>query len=156
MKASLAAVTALALTALSGAAPALAADIAAGERSFTSQCATCHVVQNAAGEVLAGRNARQGPNLYGVWGRKAGSGDGFRYGNSIVEAGEKGLLWAEASFVPYVLNPNDFLREYLDDRRARGNMAFRVRSEEDAKNIWAYITSLAPAPEAAGETKTDG
>lgn len=151
MKAPLAVATVLAL-----AAPAFAGDIAAGERAFTQQCATCHVVQNEAGEVLAGRNARQGPNLYAVWGRQAGSVEGFRYGNSIVQAGEKGLKWEEETFVAYVLNPNQFLRDYLGDSRARGNMAFRVRSEEDARNLWAYVTSLAPQPEEAGESKPEG
>jgi cytochrome c len=128
--------------------PALA-DLAAGERAFTQQCATCHVVQNEAGEVLAGRNARQGPNLYAVEGRIAGSVDGFRYGASIVKAGEMGLAWDEETFVAYVLNPNEFLRSYTGDNRARGNMAFRVRNEADARNLWAYITSLAPKAEEA-------
>lgn len=133
---------AIALLAL--AAPAAAQDIAAGERAF-NQCATCHVVENPEGTVLAGRNAKQGPNLYGVAGRQAGTVEGFRYGDSMVEAGEKGLVWDEATFVEYVQDPNKFLRTYLDNNRARGNMAFRVRSEDDARNLWAYITSLAPA-----------
>jgi cytochrome c len=71
-----------------------------------------------------------------------------------------GLAWDEETFVAYVQNPNEFLRSYTGDNRARGNMAFRVRNEADARNLWAYITSLAPAPEAveeeAGETATDG
>ncbi|MFN3643708.1 MAG: c-type cytochrome [Gemmobacter sp.] len=145
-------VAALAST-LAVATPALAGDPAAGERAF-GQCATCHVVQNEAGEVLAGRNARQGPNLYAIAGRQAGIVEGFRYGNSIVQAGEKGLAWDEDSFVAYVLNPNTFLRDYLGDNRARGNMAFRVRSEDEARNLWAYITSLAPQPEEEAEEAT--
>lgn len=118
-------------------------DAAAGEAVF-NQCQTCHVVVNDAGETLAGRNARTGPNLYNVAGRTAGSVDGFRYSRSMVEAGEAGLVWDEASFVAYVQDPTGFLREYLDSRRARGNMAFQVRSEEDAVNLYAYLVSLAP------------
>ncbi len=117
-------------------------DAAAGEAAF-NQCQTCHVVVNDAGETLAGRNARTGPNLYGVAGRTAGSVDGFRYSRSLPEAGEAGLAWTEETFVAYALDPTGFLREYLDDNRARGNMAFRVRSEEDAKNLYAYLFSLA-------------
>lgn len=152
MKAPLAAAAMLAL-----ATPALA-DIAAGERAFTQQCATCHVVQNEAGEVLAGRNARQGPNLYALEGRIAGSVDGFRYGAGIVKAGEMGLAWDEETFVAYVQNPNDFLRAYTGDNRARGNMAFRVRNEADARNLWAYLTSLAPKAEEVeeGEKPAEG
>jgi cytochrome c len=119
-------------------------DAAAGEALF-NQCQTCHVVVNDAGETLAGRNARTGPNLYGVAGRTAGSVDGFRYSSSMTEAGEAGLVWDEAHFVEYVQDPTGFLRGYLDDNRARGQMAFRVRSEDDAKNLYAYLASLAPA-----------
>jgi cytochrome c len=118
-------------------------DAAAGEESF-SQCQTCHVVADADGEVLAGRNAKTGPNLYGILGRQAGSVEGFRYGKSIVEAGENGLMWDEETFVGYVQDPTPWLREHLDDKRARGKMAFKVKTEEDARNLWAYIVSLAP------------
>ncbi len=47
-------------------------DAAAGESAF-KQCQTCHVIENEDGETLAGRNAKTGPNLYGVTGRTAGS-----------------------------------------------------------------------------------
>jgi cytochrome c len=135
--------------ALALAAPSLAQDIAAGERAY-AQCAACHVVQNAAGEILAGRAGRQGPNLYGMAGRVAGAYAGFRFSRALTEAGEKGLVWEEASFVAYVLNPNQFLRDYLGDPRARGNMALRVRSEQEARDLWAFITSLTPPPADAG------
>lgn len=142
-----------AVTAL--AAPAFAdghasGDAAAGEAVF-NQCQSCHVVQNDEGEILAGRRAKTGPNLYALPARVAGSVEGFRYRKSIVEAGEAGLMWDEASFVAYVQDPQGFLREYLDDNRARSGMSFRLRSEEDATNLWAYIASLSPAPEAADE-----
>ncbi len=119
---------------------ASAGDPAAGEAAFR-QCQTCHYVQNDAGEMLAGRASQQGPNLYRISGRQAGTAD-FRYGNSIVEAGEKGLFWDEDSFVAYTANPNGFLREFLDDRRARGSMAFQLRDENAARNIYAYIATF--------------
>ena len=88
--------------------PAHAGDPEAGKAAF-SQCQTCHVVANDAGEVLAGRNAKTGPNLYGVIGRVAGSVEGFRYGPSLVEAGEKGLVWDEETLVAYLQDPAAFL-----------------------------------------------
>ena len=118
-------------------------DAAAGEAAF-NQCQTCHVVVNDAGETLAGRNAKTGPNLYAIAGRQAGSVEGFRYSTAMVDAGEGGLMWDEASFVGYVQDPTAWLREHLDDNRARGKMAFKVRKEEDAVNLWAYLHSLAP------------
>jgi len=116
-------------------------DAAAGEAVFR-QCISCHVVVNDAGETLAGRNARTGPNLYAIAGRTAGSVEGFRYSPSLSAANEAGLVWDEAAFVAYVQDPTGYLREALDDSSARGAMAFRVRSEEDALNLFAYIDSL--------------
>ena len=118
-------------------------DAAAGEGVFR-QCASCHVVENEAGEVLAGRNAKTGPNLYGVAARPYGSVEGFRYSDSMVAAGEAGNIWTEAAFVPYVQDPTGHLREVLDDSSARGKMTFRLRGEEDALNVWAYLVSIGP------------
>jgi len=126
---------------------ALAGDAAAGEQAFARQCVNCHIIQNDAGEVLAGRNARQGPNLYGVFGRQAGTVDGFRYGDSIVQAGAAGLFWDEPTLIEYMQNPNNFLRAYLDNNRARGNMSFQVRNAADAENLAAYLATFSPAPE---------
>jgi cytochrome c len=126
--------------------PAFAAgDAAAGEKLF-NQCQTCHVVADEAGEVLAGRNAKTGPNLYAVIGRKAGGYPDFKYGDDMIAAGEKGLVWDEATFVAYVQNPSEFLQTYLEDPKARGKMMFQVKKPEDAEHLYAFIASLAPAP----------
>ena len=116
-------------------------DAAAGEAAFR-QCIACHVVVNDAGDTLAGRNARTGPNLYAIGGRAIGAQDGFRYSPAMAAAGEAGLVWEEENFVAYVQDPTGYLREALDDGSARGAMAFRVRSEEDARNLYAYLVSL--------------
>ena len=142
--------------AVMAATPALAeGDPAAGEEAFNRQCVACHVVVDGNGETLAGRNARTGPNLYAVSGRLIGSLEDFRYSSSLASLGtEQEMTWDEASFVGYVQDPTGWLRETLDDRRARGRMAFQVRSEEDATNLYAYLASLAPAPDAEGEAET--
>lgn len=116
-------------------------DAAAGEAAFR-QCVSCHVVSNADGEVLAGRNGRSGPNLYGIPGGAYGAVEGFRYSPSFVAANEAGLMWDEEAFVSYVQDPTGHLREVLGDNGARGAMAFRVRSEDDARNLYAFIASL--------------
>jgi cytochrome c len=131
------------------AAPAIAQDIEAGAKAF-NQCQTCHVVQNEAGEVLAGRNAKTGPNLYGLPGRVVGSYEGFKYGESIVAVGAAGQVWDEANFVEYVQDPAAYLKAKLGDDKAKSKMAFKVRSPEDAANLWAFIASLSPAPAADG------
>jgi len=136
-----AALAATVLTALPMTASAQSGDAAAGERAFRA-CQACHVVVNDAGDTLAGRNARTGPNLYGIAGRAAGSVDGFRYSASLSAAGEAGLVWDEASFAAYVQDPTGFLSDYLGDSGARGNMAYKVRKEQDAADLYAYLASL--------------
>lgn len=118
-------------------------DAAAGEEAFNRQCVSCHVVADADGNVLAGRNARTGPNLYDLAARGIGTHPDFDYGDSIVEVGESGEMWTEENFVAYVQDPTGWLRETLDNRRARGKMAFQVRSEEEAVNLYAYLATFA-------------
>ena len=117
-------------------------DAEAGEQQFNRQCVACHVVADAGGEVLAGRNARTGPNLFAVAGRQLGSVEGFRYGDSVVELGESGAAWTEEAFVGYVQDPTSWLREALENDRARGKMAYRVRNEQDALDMFAYLATF--------------
>lgn len=116
-------------------------DAAAGESAFR-QCQSCHVVQNEAGEVLAGRAAKTGPNLYGIAGATAGQVEGFNYSDGLVAAGAAGMVYDEATFVAYVQDPTAKIREASGDDGARSKMSFRVRKEEDAVNLYAYIQSL--------------
>ena len=123
-------------------------DAAAGEKVF-AKCQTCHVVANEAGEVLAGKGSKTGPNLYGMPGRVAGTYPEFKYGESIVALGATGFAWNEADFVTYVADPAKFLQTKLEDKKAKSKMMFKLPKEEDAKNVYAFIASLSPAPAAA-------
>ncbi|KIT14876.1 c-type cytochrome [Jannaschia aquimarina] len=123
-------------------------DAAAGESAFR-QCQSCHVVADPDGEVLAGRAARTGPNLYGVVGRVAGVVEDFRYSDIIVTAGEGGLVWDEANMVAYLLDPTGHLQEVTGEN-GRGKMSYRVRAEDDALNLYAFLAQFT-APEGTGE-----
>ena len=122
-------------------------DAAAGEDVF-KKCRSCHAVIDADGETIK-KGGKTGPNLYGIFGRQAGAQADFgkKYGKDIVAAGEAGLTWDEESFVAYVADPRGFLRTYLDDKKARSKMSFKLKGEEDARNVWAYLVSVGPAPE---------
>ncbi|MCC7320043.1 MAG: c-type cytochrome [Rubellimicrobium sp.] len=127
------------------AAPVLAdGDAAAGEAQFGRQCVTCHVIQDHDGNTIAGRNANTGPNLYAIVGEKPGDVEGFSFGDSIVAWGETGAVWDEDNFVGYVMNPTGWLREVTGNNRARAKMAFQVRDEQQARDIWAYLVSIQP------------
>ena len=118
-------------------------DVANGEAQFGRQCVACHVVRDDMGEVLAGRSAKAGPNLCGIAGAQLGSAEGFRYGDSLTAAGEADLVWTQDAFAAYVQDPTKWLRDALEDRRARSKMGYKMRSEQEALDIYAYLSSLA-------------
>lgn len=129
------------------AAPALAdghitGDAAAGENAFKRQCVSCHVVKDDAGNTLAGRSARTGPNLFDLAGGVPGSVEGFNYSASLASVGETGVVWDEATFTAYVMDPTTWLRDTLEDPRGRSRMSFRVRNPEDAINLYAYLAQF--------------
>ena len=87
--------TAIAGLLLAGSATtALAADPAAGEKIFKTQCGICHAV-------AAGQN-RIGPTLFGVVGRPAGSVPGFNY---TADHKKLGVTWDAATLDKYLTNP---------------------------------------------------
>ncbi len=162
--------TALATTTNLLAAPAMAqdmeADVANGESEFARQCVSCHVIADESGEALAGRAGRIGPNLHGVIGRQPGAVEDFRYSDGMVAYGElapaddmtgtaptgdefENVVWAHDNTVAYLQDPTSFLREALDDERARGKMAYKVRDEQTAIDITAYLATFSPDFEVA-------
>lgn len=119
-------------------------DAAAGETVFAKQCVTCHVVVNDEGETLAGNRGRQGPNLYGVAGGSVAAVEDFKYGPGMAEAGDTGAVWDEENFVVYVQDPTAWLRATSGDPKARSRMSWKVRDEQDAKDIFAFLYELGP------------
>ncbi|TNC72439.1 c-type cytochrome [Rubellimicrobium roseum] len=132
-------------------------DAAAGEEHFNRQCISCHVVQNEAGEVLAGRNAKVGPNLYGVVGRVAGSYPDFAYSDLMMTYGATGAVWEEANFTAYIQDPTGYLREATGES-GRSKMAYQVRDEQEAHDLYAYMATFssdAAAAPAEGEAPAE-
>ncbi|MCL4165087.1 UNVERIFIED_CONTAM: hypothetical protein GTU68_028393, partial [Idotea baltica] len=83
-------------------------DAAAGEKVF-KKCSSCHNV----GE---GAKNKVGPALTGVLGRVAGTAPDYKYGDSIVAAGEAGLVWTDEEIFAYLEDPRKYLRAKLDDK----------------------------------------
>ncbi len=116
----------LSILAVSTIRPALAAgDPADGEKIFKRYCTTCHIT-------TATGSPRQGPTLFGVVGRKAGSIEGFRYTSANKNSG---LTWTAEQ-----------LDKYLTDPRAvvpGTAMAFAgVKKPDERENLIAYLATL--------------
>lgn len=113
--------------ALALASPAVAeADAAKGERLF-KRCAACH-------GFVEGKN-KLGPSLYGMFGRTAGSVEGFRYSKAMKESG---IVWDEETVSAYLENP----RAYIKGNR----MAFPgLKKPADRADIIAYLKTAAAA-----------
>jgi cytochrome c2 len=120
--------------ALSAALPVQAQDVAAGEQIFR-KCASCH-------QVGEGAKNKVGPVLTDVLGRAAGSFERYKYGKSMLAAGEAGLVWTEENIFNYLFNPKDFLRAYLNDPKAKAKMTFRLKDEQDRRDVIAYLSSF--------------
>lgn len=113
-------------------------DAEVGKKAF-NRCKSCHMIADPAGDVIV-KGGKTGPNLYGIAGRTAGTVEGFKYGDSIVAAGENGLVWDEETFVAYSQDPRAFLKEYLDDTAAKSKMSFKLKS--GGEDVYAYILSV--------------
>jgi cytochrome c len=86
--------TALALLAGSTLVAQAAGDAKAGAEVF-KRCAVCHTNEKGGGDGL-------GPNLFGVFGRKAASRPGFAYSAPLKKSG---LVWNDANLTRWVAGP---------------------------------------------------
>ena len=121
----------VALTASLAFAPgAQAQDATAGQRVF-NQCRACHVID-------AGVKSTVGPNLHGVFDRKAGTVEGFRYSADMKAKGEGGLTWSEATLRTYIANPKQVV--------PAGSMAFPgLKNEQQLNDLIAYLRKASGA-----------
>ena len=122
--------TALILATVLAAAPQLAhaqeGDAAAGEKVF-KKCQACHTASEEKNKV--------GPYLKGVVGRQAASVDGFKYSDALkAKAAEIGA-WDEAKIVEYLADPKAYIG-------GTSKMAFKLKDEQDRKNVAAYLATM--------------
>ena len=121
--------------------PASAQEAEAGEKLF-SRCKSCHMIVADDGTEIQ-KGGKVGPNLFGIIGRQAGTYPEFKYGESLVAAGEAGLVWDEAQTAGYTADPTEFLRTFLDDPKAKSKMIFKL--PKGNADIAAYLASVGPS-----------
>ena len=107
------------------------------------KCASCHQV---------GTNAkhRVGPILNGVFGRKAGTADGYtRYSEGLTRAGNDGLVWDLEHLDAYLANPKSLV--------SRTTMNFAgLKDAQDRADLIAYLRVFSDNPANIPEAEPTG
>ncbi len=137
----------LALATVNGANALDAGDAEKGEKVF-KKCMACHMIGPEA-------KNKVGPVLNDVIGRTAGTFADYKYGKSIVAAGEAGLVWTEDEIFAYLANPKKYLRAKLEDKKAKSKMSAKFKKEEDRLNVIAYLKTFSTVAVDGGQEGED-
>ncbi|WP_114966699.1 c-type cytochrome [Alkalilacustris brevis] len=127
---------AVSLTALTGQAAAQTAvplgDEDHGAALWQAECAACH-------QIGAGAEHDIGPHLNRVFGRRAGSLEGFAYSDSIARMGRDGLRWDIRTLDAYIENPYSLV--------SGTRMAYPgLPGAEDRADLIAFLRVYSDAP----------
>ena len=96
------------------------ADLAKGKKIF-KRCKTCHSLEEGKKKV--------GPSLFGLFGRTAGSVEGYKYSKAMKESG---IVWDEETLDAFVTKPKDLV--------PKTKMSFPgFKNEQDRIDIIAYL-----------------
>lgn len=76
-------------------ASAQSGDATRGQRVFNQQCRACHTLEKDGAQPA-------GPNLHGVFGRKAGTAPGYEFSEAMKKSG---IVWDEATMAEYNRDP---------------------------------------------------
>lgn len=98
-------------------------DAANGEKVF-KRCAACHAIDGTTNKI--------GPHLGGVIGRTAGTVEGFKYSEAMIQHGKDGLVWSAETISTYLENPKEFI--------PKNKMAFPgLKKPEERADVIAYL-----------------
>lgn len=124
---------ALALAAASPAQAEPIGDAVVGVGLFKQQCSACH-------QIGEGARNRVGPELNGIYGRRAGSVEGYSYSRALDKMGKQGLTWTLETLDAYVENPKALV--------PGTKMAYRGLKDETARqNVLAYMRDHSDMPQ---------
>jgi cytochrome c len=95
MRTVIAAVVSVVLASAASAALAQSGNAERGERVFNQQCKTCHTVEKGGASLI-------GPNLFGMFGDKAGTRQGFAHSEAMTKSG---IVWDDKAVAEYLKDP---------------------------------------------------
>ena len=107
-------------------APVRAQELLDGEKLFKSQCASCH-------SAAAGEPNRQGPNLHGIVGKKAGVVPQQVYSEGFVKA-LTGKVWTPALLDKWLEEPQDVAPDSI--------MMYKQSDAEKRAALIGYLKTL--------------
>ncbi|KAL8274488.1 hypothetical protein Esti_001648 [Eimeria stiedai] len=81
-------------------------DVLRGRLLFKKHCAQCHVIEKD--EAVKTGCTLLGPNLYGVYGRTAGTGPRTSLIDSSQAIKDSGIVWTDITLMRYLKNPRHF------------------------------------------------
>ena len=105
--------------------PVWGSDSAAGKKVFRTQCALCHSAQPD------DNGGAQGPDLYGVFGRKAASHPAFTYSEALRRSN---LTWDAATLDRFLASPTTVVPGSL--------MVVAVTDKDDRENLITYFKAV--------------
>ncbi|WP_420402324.1 c-type cytochrome [Nisaea sp.] len=102
--------------------------VEAGKKVFR-KCKACHAVGDGAKHKI-------GPHLNDIFGRTAGTVDGFgKYSKDMVKAGEEGLVWDEETLAAFLAKPRSVIK--------RTKMAFAgLKKDAELDAVIAYLKAM--------------
>ena len=60
----------------------------------------------------------------------------------MLDAGEGELTWSADTIFEYLLDPKAFMREVTGDKRAKSRMVFKLKKEDDRRDVIAFLETL--------------
>ncbi len=104
--------------------PAAASASEAGEKVFKKRCKSCHATE-------AGKH-KTGPSLAGVFGRTAGTVDGYTNYKGLKNSD---IIWDEAQLDGWLANPKKFIGKSTP-------MTFKLKKEDEREEVIEYLKTL--------------
>lgn len=127
-------------------APAFAdGDMKKGKKVF-KKCKACHAV----GE---GAKAKVGPPLNNVFGRTAGTQEGFKYSTVMTARGAEGLVWNAETMAEFFKGPKRYMKgtkmSYagLLKKKHIGKEKKEAKANKKIENLLAYLKTFSPDAE---------